>query len=91
MKKFNRYKTCIHIAEITEIILSSIATTAATTITAFTGIGLPYTVSTLFATATVYGSLSRTINTKMRKKIIKRSQIYKLKNEFGDKFKELLN
>ena len=59
--KLSRYKNYINIAEITEIVLSSIATTATTTSVALTGIGLPYSISTAFATATVCGSLSITI------------------------------
>ena len=39
-------------------------------------IGLPYSIPTVFATATVCGSLSKTINTKIRNKIIKYSQMY---------------
>ena len=68
-KKLSRYKNYINRAEITEILLSSIATTATTTSVASTGIGLPYSIPTAFATATVCGSLSKTINTKIRKKI----------------------
>ena len=70
-----RYKNYFNVAEITEIQLSSIATTATTTSVAFTGIGLPYSIPTAFATATVFGSLSKTINTKIRNKIIKYSQM----------------
>ena len=40
-KKLSRYKNYINVAEITEILLSSIATTATTTSVALTGIGLP--------------------------------------------------
>ena len=40
-KKLSRYKNDINIAEITEIVLSSIATTATTTSVALTGKGLP--------------------------------------------------
>ena len=77
-KKLSRYKSYINVpvAEITEILLSSIATTAKTTSVALTGIGLPYSIPTAFATATVCGSLSKTINNKIRKKIIKYSQMY---------------
>ena len=57
-KKLSRYKNYINVAEITEIVLSSIATTATTTSVALTGIGLPYSIPTAFATATVCGSLS---------------------------------
>ena len=69
-KKLGRYKNYINVAEITEILLSSIATTATTTSVALTGIGLPYSIPTAFATATFCGSLSKTINTKIRNKII---------------------
>ena len=62
-KKLSRYKNYINIAEITEIVLSSIATTATTTSVSLTGIGLAYSIPTAFATATVCGSLSITINT----------------------------
>ena len=64
-KKLSRYKNYINVAEITEIVLSSIATTATSTSVALTGIGLPYSIPTAFATATVCGSLSKTINTKI--------------------------
>ena len=70
-KKLSRYKNCINVAEITEILLSSIATTATTTSVALTGIGLLYSIPTAFATVTVCGSLSKTIITKIRNKIIK--------------------
>ena len=82
-KKLSRYKNYINIAEITEIVLSSIATTATT------GIGLAYSIPTAFATATVCGSLSKTINTKIRNKIIKYSQMYILSKQFSDKFHKL--
>ena len=68
--KLSRYKNYINIAEITEIVLSSIATTATSTSVALTGIGLPYSIPTAFATATVCGSLSKTVNTKIGNKII---------------------
>ena len=58
-KKLGRYKKYINIAEITEIVLSSIATTATTTSVSLTGIGLAYFIPTAFATATVCGSLSK--------------------------------
>ena len=77
-RKLSRYKNYINVAEITELLLSSIATTATTTSVALTGIGLPYSIPTAFATATVCGSLSKTINIKIRNKIIKYSQIYTL-------------
>ena len=88
-KKLSRYKNYINVAEITEILLSSIATTATTTSVALTGIGLPYSIPTAFATATVCGSLSKTINTKIRTKIIKCSQMYILSKQFSDKFNKL--
>ena len=88
-KKLSRCKNYINVAEITEILLSSIATTATTTSVALTGIGLPYSIPTAFATATVCGSLSKTINTKIRNKIIKYSQIYILAKQFSDKFNKL--
>ena len=88
-KKLNRYKNYINVAEITEIVLSSIATTATTTSVALTVIGLAYSIPTAFATATVCGSLSKTINTKIRNKIIKYSQMYILSKQFSDKFNRL--
>ena len=88
-KKLSRYKNYINVAEITEILLPSIATTASTTSVALTGIGLTYSIPTAFATATVCGSLSKTVNTKIRNKIIKYSQMYILSEQFSDKFTEL--
>ena len=38
-KKLSRYKNYINVAEITEIVLSSIATTATSTSVALTGVG----------------------------------------------------
>ena len=70
-KKLSRYKKYFNVAEITKIVLSSIATTATSTSVALLGIGLPYSIPTAFATATVCASLSKTINTKIRNKIIK--------------------
>ena len=87
-KKLNRYKNYINVAEITELLLSSIATTARTSV-ALTGIGLPYSIPTAFATATVCGSLSKTIITKIRIKIIKYSQMYILSKQLSDKFNKL--
>ena len=87
-KKLSRYKN-YNVAEMTEIVLSSIATTATTTSVALTGIGLPYSIPTAFATATVCGSLSKTINTKIRNKIIKYSQMYILSKQFSDKFNKV--
>ena len=57
-KKLSRYKNYINVAEITEIVLSSNSTTATATSVALTGIGLPYSIPTAFATATVCGSLA---------------------------------
>ena len=88
-KKLSRYKNYINVAEITEIILSSIATIAKSTSVAITGIGLPYSIPTAFATANVCGSLSKTINTKIRNKMIKCSQMYTLSKEFSEKFNKL--
>ena len=69
-KNLSRYKNYINVAEITEILLSLIATTVTTTSVALTGIGFPYPIPTAFSTATVCGSLSKTINTKIRNKVI---------------------
>ena len=88
-KKLSRYKNYINVAKITEILLSSTATTATTTSVALSGIGFPYSMPTAFATATVCGSLSKTINTKVRNKIIKYSQMYFLSKQFSDKFNKL--
>ena len=78
-KKLSRDKNYINVAEMTEIVLSSTATTATKTSIALTGIGLAYSIPTAFATATVCGSLSKTFNTKIRKIIIKYSQMYIVK------------
>ena len=88
-KKLSRYKNYINIAEITEIVLSSIATTATTTSISLTSIGLVYSIPTAFATATVCGSLLKTINSKIRNKVIKYSQMYILSKQFNDKFNKL--
>ena len=89
-KKLCRYKNYINVAEITEKLLSSIATTtASTSAVAIKGIGLPYSIPTAFVTATVCGSLSKTINTKIRNKIMKYSQMCILSKQFGDKFNTL--
>ena len=85
----SRYKNYFNIAEITVTLISSIATTATSTSVALTGIGLPYSITTAFATTTVCGSLSKTINTKIRTKIIKYSQMYILSKQFSDKFNKL--
>ena len=90
IKKLSRYKNYINVAEIAEIVLSSLATTATTTSVALTGlIGLPYSITTAFATTTVCGSLSKTINTKIRNKIKKYSHMYILSKQFSDKFNKL--
>ena len=88
-KKLSRYKNYINIAEITETVFSSIATTATTTSVALTGTGLLYSIPTAFATATVCGSLSKTNNTKIRNKIIKYSQMYISSKQFSNKFNRL--
>ena len=88
-KKLSIYKNYCNVAERTEKLLSSIATTATTTPVALTGIGLLYSIPTAFATATVRGSLSKTIITKIRKEIIKYSQMYILSKQFSDKFNKL--
>ena len=88
-KKLSRCINYFKVAVITEIPLSSIATTATTTSFALTGIGLPYSIPTAFATATVCGSLSKTINTKIKNKIIVYSQMYVLSEQFSDKFNKL--
>ena len=88
-KKLSRYKNYINLAVITEILLSSIATKTTTTSVALTGIGLPYSIPTAFATASVCGSLSKTFNTKIRNKIIKYSQMYILSKQFSDKFNKI--
>ena len=68
-KKLSRYKNYINVAEITEILLSSIATNDRSTSLAITGIGLPYSIPTAFATANFCGSLFKKINTKIRNKL----------------------
>ena len=88
-KKLSRYKNYINVAEITGTLLSSIATNATSTSVAMTGIGLPYSITTAFATATVCGSLSKTINTKIRSKIIMYLQMYILSKQFSDNFNKL--
>ena len=62
---------------------------ATTTSDALTGIGLLYSIPTAFATATVCGSLSKTITTKIRNKIIKYSQMFISSKQFSDKFYKL--
>ena len=51
--------------------------------------GLPYSIPTDFATATVTGPLSKTIKTKIRKRNIKYSQMYILGKQFSDKFNQI--
>ena len=75
-KKLSRYKNYINVSEITKIVLPSIATTATTTSVVLTGTGLPYSIPTSFATATVGGSLTKTVNNKIRNKFIKYSPKY---------------
>ena len=84
--KLSRYRNYINIAEKTDIPL---ATTTTTTSVALTGIRSPYSILTAFARATVCGSLSNTINTKIGKKIIKYSQMYILSKQFSDNFNKL--
>ena len=62
-KKLSRYKNYFNVAEITEILFSSIATTATSTSVALTGIGLLHSITAAFTRATVSGSLSVTIIT----------------------------
>ena len=50
---------------------------------------MPYSISTAFATSTVCGSLSKTINAKIRNKTIKYSHMYILSEKFSDKFNRL--
>ena len=61
-KKLSIYKNYINVAEITEIVLSSIATIATSTSVALTGIGLPYSIPTAFATATVCSTATKSMN-----------------------------
>ena len=88
-KKLSRYKNYTNVAEITEIVLPSIATTATSTSVAKTGTGSPFSIPTAFVTATVCGSLSKTIHTKRRNKIMKYSQMYILSKQFSEKFNKL--
>ena len=87
--KYSKYlmnkKFFINTADITEIILKSIATTATSIAVAFTVIGLPYSVAAASVKATVFGCLSETFSLKIKKKIIYYSQLYTLTNEFSDK------
>ena len=65
-KKLSRYKNYNNLAEITEILLSSIATTAPTSSVALTGIGLHILYPQLLLQQ-LCGSVSKTINIKIRK------------------------
>ena len=85
-RKIKKYETNIYKAEITGTILSSIATTATSKTVALTGKGIPFSIPTAFATATIFRSSSETNSTKIRKKIIEYSQLYVLTREFNDKF-----
>ena len=67
----------------------SIATTTASASVAITVIGLPYSIPTAFATMAICGSLSKTINTNIRNKIIKYSQMCILSKHFSDKFNKV--
>ena len=87
--KLSRYKNYINVAEITETPLSSIATTATSISAASTGIGLLYSIPTAFATATVCGSLSKIIHTKLRNKIIKYSEMCISSKQLSEKFNTL--
>ena len=60
-KKLSRYKNYINVAEIREILLSPIVTTATSTSVSLTGIGLTSSIPTAFVTANVCGSLSKTM------------------------------
>ena len=48
-----------------------------------------YSIPIAFAKATNCGSLSNTVNTKIRNKVIKYSQMYILSKQFSDKFNKL--
>ena len=50
---------------------------------------MPNSIPTAFATATVCGSLSKTIVTKIRIKNIKYSQLYVLSKQYSDKFNKV--
>ena len=50
---------------------------------------MSHSIPTTYATATVSGSLSKIINTKIRNKIKKYSQMYILIKQFSDKFNKL--
>ena len=82
--KLGRYKNFINVAEIAEIVLSSIPTTATSISVALTGIGLPYSIPTALATATIVVHYQ-----KIRNKKLKYSQRYILSKQFSDKFNRL--
>ena len=69
--------------------LSYIAATATTTSVALNGIEIPYSITANFAFATICGSLSKTVNTKIRNKTIKFSQMNNLSQQFSIKFNKL--
>ena len=50
---------------------------------------MPDSIPTAFGTATVCGSLSKTINTEIRNKIIKYSQMYILNKQIRENFNKL--
>ena len=85
----SKYKNYIILVDVTEIALSSKATTAKTTSVAITSIGIAYSIPTAFATATIYGSLLTTVNTKLKNEFIKFSQMSVLSKQFRDKFIKL--
>ena len=84
IKKLSNYKTYINMAEVTEIKFSSITTTAPTTSVALTCIRIPYSIPAALATATIRGSILKTINTKKRNNIIRYSHIFVLTRELCD-------
>ena len=88
-KKLSKFENYIKIAEVIEILLSLLATSAISTSVALTDIELTYSIPTAFATAAVCDSLSKTFNTKERNQIIKYSQMYISSEQFSDKFKKL--
>ena len=84
----SNYKNNINIAQVTEIALSSIATTATTISGALVGIETPYSIAAAVAATTIFGSLSKTINTKIGIKTIKISQMHIISKMFSDKSNE---
>ena len=84
--KFNNYINVInYIRNYYETETSNYNQKTSTSV-ALAGIALPYSIPTVFATATTYGSLSKTFNTKIRNKIIKYSQMYIISIQSSDKF-----